>query len=85
MPYIKPEQREFLESLLATDVFPRDAGELNYTITRILLRYLKQKGESYQNFNEIMGVLNSVTQEFYRRWVAPYEDQKIAENGDVEF
>ena len=79
MPYIKSEARD----RLAAGEFPQDAGELNYTITKMLLRYLKEKGKSYANINEIMGVLNCVTQEFYRRWAAPYEDEKIRENGDV--
>jgi len=30
-----------------------------------------------------MGVLSAITEEFYRRKVAPYEDEKIVENGDV--
>jgi uncharacterized protein DUF6899 len=80
MPYIKKEQRQ----KLASGQRPSDPGELNYTITRLLLTYLKDKGKSYASFNEIMGVLSCVGQEFYRRWVAPYEDQKILENGDVE-
>lgn len=32
---------------------------------------------------QILGVLSCVQQEFYRRVVAPYEDQKCRENGDV--
>jgi hypothetical protein len=47
------------------------------------LDYLGRKGRNYANFNEIMGVLSCVAQEFYRRWAVPYEDQKIRENGDV--
>lgn len=79
MPYIKKEQRE----RLARGEKPQDAGELNFTITTLLLDYLSRKGVSYAHFNEIMGVLGCVTEEFYRRWAVPYEDQKIQENGDV--
>jgi len=79
MPYIKKEDRE----RLATGELPKNAGELNYTITKLLLNYMKAKGTNYAHVNEVMGALNCVTQEFYRRWAAPYEDQKIAENGDV--
>jgi len=79
MPYIKKEQR----SRIQQGEKPQDAGELNYFITTQLLQYLERKGRSYATFNEIMGVLNCVTQEFYRRWTAPYEDLKIQENGDV--
>jgi hypothetical protein len=31
----------------------------------------------------VCGVLINVLLEYYRRWAAPYEDDKIAENGDV--
>jgi len=45
------------------------------------LAQLYPKG--YFHYNRAMGVLASAMQEFYRRRVAPYEDVKIAENGDV--
>ena len=79
MPYIKQEQRKEL----AQGRPPKDPGELNYQITRMVLDYLKGKGESYAVFNEIMGVFTCASAEFYRRWVAPYEEKKIEENGDV--
>jgi hypothetical protein len=81
MPYIKEKQRQ----KIAAGEKPADAGELNYAITTLLLDYLQAKGESYASYNEIMGVLNCVTHEFYRRGAVPYEDKKIAENGDLPF
>lgn len=62
---------------------PRDAGELNYVITEALIGYLRVKGLRYATLNEIVGVLECAKAEFQRRIVAPYEDMKIAENGDV--
>jgi hypothetical protein len=79
MPYIKQKDRE----RLAKGEAPQTAGELNYSITKLLLNYLKAKGTSYQTINEIMGVMSAATHEFYRRHAVPYEDKKIAENGDV--
>ncbi len=55
-------------------------GALNYTVTRILKELYEPK---YFNYNRAMGVLSSIQAEYYRRDVAPYEDKKIAENGDV--
>ncbi len=55
-------------------------GELNYVITRILRGLY---GPSYYEYNRAIGVLESVKQEYYRRVVAPYEDKKIKEKGDV--
>lgn len=85
MPYIKPEPRAYFEPLLAgiSENLPSDAGELNFLLTSICDLYLKQKGVKYANLNEVVGVLECAKLEFYRRIAAPYEDGKIAENGDV--
>jgi hypothetical protein len=80
MPYIKQTIRELLD---ANRSEPATAGELNYKITRLCLDYIATHGKQYNTYNEAIGVLSCVTQELYRRQVAPYEDQKIAENGDV--
>ena len=58
-------------------------GEVNYTITRILDALYGMGG--YYVFNRAMGVVDCVGREFYRRKVAPYEDEKVLENGDVYF
>ena len=59
-------------------------GELNYALTMIVKGYLnKSHNPNYDHVNEIMGAIEGVGKEFYRRIVAPYEDQKIKENGDV--
>jgi hypothetical protein len=59
------------------------AGELNYLLTTVCLGYIKRHGTRYQTFNDIVGVLTCMVQELYRRIIAPYEDVKIVENGDV--
>ena len=46
--------------------------------------YLKQKSHlAYAEFNEAIGAIECAKLELYRRMLAPYEDRKIAENGDV--
>jgi hypothetical protein len=82
MPYIKAEDRE------ALDKYPlsvQNAGELNYVITKIALAYWTGVNgkQNYQKINDIVGALEGAKMEFYRRVVAPYEDGKIKENGDV--
>lgn len=79
MPYIKQEQRE----RLLNDLVPQDAGELNFIFTSLIAIYLEEKGLSYQTINDVVGALESCKAEFQRRVVAPYEDVKIKENGDV--
>ena len=77
MPYIPKNIRR------AAVIDPRNAGELNYAITCVLLRYIHELSPSYKTFNDILGALEGAKQEFYRRVVAPYEDSKCASNGDV--
>lgn len=79
MPYIKPEARVDF-SITAV---PEDAGELNYAFTFIIRKYLESKPLKYQTFNDIIGALEGAKLELYRRLIAPYEDTKIKENGDV--
>lgn len=82
MPYIRQDDRENIEDLTKS---PTNAGELNYLIHLILSNYVDDLGESYQTYNDIMGVLEGVKLELYRRRVAPYEEKKIKENGDITF
>ena len=80
MPYIKAMFRDALDSGEDT---PHNAGELNYVITRVIADYLFEHGLSYQRLNDVIGVLECSKQELYRRIAGPYEDTKVAENGDV--
>ena len=83
MPYITEEDRVKFEKTLEDLTVPTVAGELNYLFTCIIKQYLTQKGVSYTNMNEVVGVLECAKLELYRRMTAPYEDKKIFENGDV--
>lgn len=87
MPYIKQEDRHKWDDLALNALerlvgVPDDKveGELNYFITKLL--HIKFK-PSYHNYNKVIGLLECIKQEYYRREVATYEDIKIDENGDV--
>lgn len=85
MPYIKPEpNREAIDPHIQP-LFDNiaDVGDLNYTITRLAMKYLLAKGLNYANMNSVAGVLQKVLAEFDERVVRPYEDLKIKQNGDV--
>jgi hypothetical protein len=83
MPYITQERRKVLANEQLSDG-PTNAGELNYAISCLIDDYLFDRGRlRYQNINEVVGVLECAKLEVYRRLAAPYEDTKIAENGDV--
>ena len=64
-------------------------GTLNYIITRLCDYWCKPEayaGEAnYEKYNTVIGVLECVKQELYRRQIAPYEDKKCEENGDVYY
>ena len=81
MPYITQEMRDQLNNDLITP--PSNEGEMNYVITDLLDDYLSAYGLNYANVNALVGVLECAKLELYRRIAAPYEDEKIKENGDV--
>lgn len=79
MPYIDKARRRVIDQGAPCVT----AGELNYVITRVLDDYLEVVGLRYSTLNEVVGVLECAKLELYRRIAAPYEDWKLAENGDV--
>lgn len=79
MPYIEQNRR----IALACGEPPATPGELNYTITKHAHAYIRKHGQSYATYNAVLGALEAAKLELYRRLVAPYEDLKIHQNGDV--
>lgn len=79
MPYIEQSRRVDLRC----GAVPQDAGELNYAITKLVLLYMGSAPVKYQRINDVVGALEGAKLEFYRRYVAAYEDVKIEANGDV--
>jgi hypothetical protein len=80
MPYITPDRKT---AIIMCGEDPANAGELNFIVTEACIDYLKIRGISYTNLNEVIGVLECAKLEFYRRLAAPYESIKMAQNGDV--
>lgn len=90
MPYVKQADRDALDSAidnLAEKIAGRGvriedhAGLINYSVTRLILTLI---GEAkYWKIALVCGVLHNIVTEFYRKYAVPYEDKKIAENGDV--
>lgn len=88
MPYIKQENRkEYTETLddlcFVLDEHGWVPGEVTYVLYMIVARWFR-KMPSYITIAQIRGVLIGTMTEFDRRVAAPYEDEKIKENGDVE-
>lgn len=83
MPYIKQHLRDTMDSVVEQmkKAGVIADGDLNY----ILFKYCKNHIEpSYNNYKNFLGELNEAAEEIRRRLLAPYEDKKIVENGDVD-
>ena len=80
MPYIERWRRDQMREY---DSPPKTCGELNYALSQEIQRYLERGEPGYQRFNDVIGVLECLKLELFRRKVAPYEDVKIKQNGDV--
>jgi hypothetical protein len=90
MPYIRQEFRENYDDLidqivdkLSRDRFVNGAGEINYVISRLIWKIF-ESDKCYNMANSLMGTLGCVQAEFYRERVAPYEDVKQQENGNIK-
>lgn len=79
MPYVPQERRRELNNGGEIETM----GDMNYVLTSIVFDWLNRRPENYDNYNGVIGVLESMKLELYRRTVAPYEDLKVAQNGDV--
>lgn len=81
MPYIDKAIRSSLEE----GRVPTKPGELNYMMSQLIRSYLSMKGVSlsYTVINDVIGVLECLKLELYRKLAGPYEDVKERENGSV--
>jgi len=82
MPYIKKKRRKecdkVVDAMIDSDILAD--GDLNY----ILYKYCKVNvTPSYNNLKNFCGELRQCATEIERRILAPYEDLKKEENGDV--
>ncbi len=82
MPYIDEVSRERVDRLREPDT----VGELNYALTITCRGFIERNGGlRYSTINAAIGALECAKLELYRRLAVPYENQKIEENGDIEF
>jgi hypothetical protein len=98
MPYIKPEIRKNLEpeiemlvEKIAEEAQKEDpkitfAGILNYTFTTIALKTVKKLfgNMRYWIIASLVGLFHNISDEFYRRLGANYENKQIETNGDLD-
>lgn len=90
---LAPEINNLIEAIvnqIDLNAIMHVSGILNYCITSVTLGVIKKleerTGESLKRYwmiALISGVFSNVQSEFYRKYAAPFEDEKIKENGDV--
>jgi hypothetical protein len=92
MPYIDQTSRQveldgLIEALVSQiNNHEPDArhGMVNYAMTKLVLNCLKpEDGWRYHALQKAYGVFHCAAAEFYRRLIAPYEDNAIMKNGDL--
>jgi hypothetical protein len=88
MPYIPSDDKMKFDAVLTElcetiDTHGISNGELNYLITMLGIEYIGRHGESYNTLSDVIKAFECAKLEFYRRKMVPYEDAKIASNGDV--
>ena len=83
VPYVSFELRETLDALTLDELCARglSPGELAYCVYRLAKA---SGGDEYARLATVSGVLFTTLGEYLRRVVAPYEDRKRSENGDVQ-
>lgn len=91
MPYIPKIQRKchenaikkIVDNLVKLENENDVEGNFNYVVSSIIKRYLDETGIRYYKCNKFVGALACISDEFYRRMVAPYENLAIEKNGDI--
>jgi hypothetical protein len=96
MPYIPQKSRDKYDALINELAFKLNsmnsndkiAGDLNYILFRlagILCNESSGGRKTYARKAVVSSAMSEAQAEFRRRLMAPYEDEKIEINGDVEF
>jgi len=85
MPYIPQEKdRKQLDEVVISFIGCGDTDDCTGKLNYFLFKLAKHYGRNYKSYRDFLGELEAAKLEIYRRLVAPYEDKKIIENGDVE-
>ena len=85
MPYITKQEKTELKPLL-DQVSISTPGSLTYAVSILMMSYLKPTVNnplSFTSLNSVIGAVERALDEFKRRILDPYEQQKIRDNGDI--
>ena len=85
MPYITKDRRAIVDpeiTVLVEKLRQLGLGDVVYVLYR-LLKKLYGDTRNFYTKAQALAVLESTRAEYYRRVLAPYEDEKIEQNGDI--
>ena len=80
MPYISDDLRDSAHLAVGTDSW--NIGSLTYMLYKACIVALPDNPR-YSDYNALLGALECTKLELYRRHIAPYENERLAEHGDV--
>ena len=81
MLYIRQEEREKVLNYVV-EPFDMTPGQHTFLVTELVNAWLGDNPD-YSTYERILGRLELIKLEVWRRRVVPYEDQKRNENGDL--
>jgi hypothetical protein len=79
MPYLE----NGIRASLAQGRVAKTPGELSFSMSQLIKGYIAMRGTSYGTFNDIVGAMECLKLELYRRLIGTYEQKKCDENSDV--
>lgn len=83
MPYITQPRRDHIDPMMyGLSERIETPGDLAYVVYRLMLHYWR-RAPSFARWAEMRGAVGDMADEFRRRVICEYEDQKMKENGDV--
>lgn len=82
MPYVAQSRRPELDKVVRAMADARVCadGDLNYILYAYCVRHVPK---SYEDLKNLRAELREAADEIGRRLLAPYENKKIQDNGDV--
>ncbi len=85
MPYIPQEKRDLFDPALeklSGEI--KTQGELNYCIFKLSALIVRRVGKNYDNLSMCSSAMEHAKLEWYRKFLGPYEDEKIQEHGEID-
>ena len=81
MPYVEPSTRDRIDAGITIDSI-NAPGELAYAISRVINAFT-DGNVCYTTIALVVGVLQTMQYEYYRKVASPYADKKEMRNGVV--